>query len=48
MINLTEIKPLKQLKNIFHRQIDIIIGGSVKNPYLKASIDQTRKNIYAA
>jgi len=38
----------EQLQNIFHRPIDIIIDGAVKNPYLKASIAQTRKNIYAA
>ena len=36
----------EQLQNIFHRPIDIIMDGSVKNPYLKASISQTRKNIY--
>ena len=38
----------EQLQNIFHRPIDIIMDGSVKNPYLKASISKTRKNIYAA
>ena len=38
----------ERLQNIFHRKIDIIIDGSVKNPYLKASISQTRKNVYAA
>ncbi|MEA3369158.1 MAG: nucleotidyltransferase domain-containing protein [Candidatus Ratteibacteria bacterium] len=38
----------EQLQNIFHRPIDIIIEKSIKNPYLKASIEQTRKNIYAA
>lgn len=38
----------ERLQNIFHRPIDIIIDGSVKNPYLKASIAQTRKNIYVA
>lgn len=38
----------ERLQNIFHRPIDIIIEGSVKSPYLKASISQTRKNVYAA
>jgi len=38
----------ERLQNIFHRPIDIIIDGSVKNPYLKESIAQTRVNIYAA
>jgi len=37
-----------RLQNIFHRPIDIIIEGSVKNPYLKESIAQTRTNIYAS
>lgn len=38
----------KQLQDIFHRPIDIIIDGSIKNPYLKENIAQTRKNIYAS
>ncbi|MBI4651657.1 nucleotidyltransferase domain-containing protein [Candidatus Desantisbacteria bacterium] len=36
------------LQNIFHRPIDIIIDGTIKNPYLKENISQTRKNIYAS
>jgi len=38
----------ERLQNIFHRPVDIIIDGSVKNPYLKESIAETRTNIYAA
>lgn len=38
----------EQLQSIFHRPIDIIIDGSVKNPYLKENISQTRINIYAS
>ena len=38
----------EQLQNIFHRSIDIIIDGSVKNPYLKESISKTRIKIYAS
>ncbi len=38
----------KQLQDIFHRPIDVIIDGSVKNPYLKENISRTRKNIYAS
>ena len=37
-----------RLQEIFHRPIDIIIGDSIKNPYLKESIARTRKTIYAA
>ena len=38
----------EELQDIFHRPIDIIIDGSVKNPYLKEAIAQTRKNVYAS
>lgn len=38
----------KGLQDIFHRPIDIIVDGSIKNPYLKKNIAQTRKNIYAS
>jgi len=37
-----------RLQNIFHRPVDIIIDGSVRNPYLKENIAKTRKNIYAS
>ncbi len=38
----------ERLQNVFHRSIDIVIDGSVKNPYLKANISRTRRNVYAA
>ncbi len=38
----------KELTNIFHRPIDIIVERSIKNPFLKQTIDITKKNIYAA
>jgi len=28
--------------------LDIIVDGTIKNPYLKENISQTRKNIYAS
>lgn len=38
----------EQLQDIFHRPVDVIIDGSIKNPYLKKNISQTRMNIYAS
>lgn len=38
----------EELTNIFHRPIDIIVERSVKNPFLKQTIDSTKRNIYAA
>jgi predicted nucleotidyltransferase len=38
----------ERLKNVFHRSIDIIIDKPIKNPYLKNTIESTRRNIYAA
>ena len=38
----------ERLRNVFHRSVDIIIEGSVRNPFLKESLNRTRKNIYVA
>lgn len=38
----------ERLRNIFHRSVDIIVEGSVRNPFLKESLNRTRKNIYVA
>ena len=38
----------ERLRNVFHRSVDIIIEGSIKNPFLKESLNRTRKNIYVA
>ncbi len=37
----------EKLENLFHRPVDIIVGDSVKNPYLKQAIESTRKTVYA-
>ena len=34
------------LENIFNRKIDLLEENAIKNPYLKESIDQTKKLIY--
>ena len=36
------------LEELFGRPVDVVIGRSVKNPYLKASIEKSRRNLYAA
>ena len=36
------------LEELFGRPVDLVEAGAVRNPYLKASIEQTRENIYAA
>ena len=38
----------ENLQKLFQRPSDIIIEGTIKNPYLKKSIEKTRKNLYAA
>ena len=38
----------ERLRNVFHRSVDIIVEGSVRNPFLKESLNRTRKNIYVA
>lgn len=34
------------LENIFHRPVDIVVEHSVRNPFLRKTIDSTRKTIY--
>lgn len=38
----------EHLESLFGRPIDLITSKSLRNPYLKASIDQTRERLYAA
>lgn len=38
----------EELTNIFHRPVDIIVERSIRNPFLKQTIDSTKRNIYAA
>ncbi len=34
------------LEGLFHRRVDLLTEDSIKNPYLKSSIDRTKKLIY--
>lgn len=38
----------EELGAIFHRPIDIVIESSIRNPFLKESISQTRRSIYVS
>ena len=37
-----------QLQRLLSRKIDLITEKSIRNPYLKASIERTRKNVFAS
>lgn len=39
---------LEGLKNIFKREVDLVMFESVKNPYLRESIQRSRTLLYAA
>jgi uncharacterized protein len=36
------------LEDLFGRGVDLVEAGAVENPYLKASIEASRENVYAA
>ncbi|MHC4520196.1 MAG: nucleotidyltransferase family protein [Planctomycetota bacterium] len=36
------------LEAVFGRPVDVVIEKSLKNPYFKASIESSRRNLYAA
>ena len=36
------------LERIFGRPVDVVVEGSVRNQYFQASIERSRKNVYAA
>ena len=36
------------LEALFGRSVDLVEAGAVRNPYLKASIEESRENVYAA
>lgn len=36
------------LEQILNRNVDLVTAASVKNPYFKQQIEQTKKNVYAA
>ncbi len=35
-----------KLENFFQRKVDLLTDDSIRNPYLKASIERTKKLIY--
>jgi predicted nucleotidyltransferase len=37
-----------RLRSLFNREIDLLIEGSLKNPYFIADIDEKKQLIYAA
>ena len=39
---------LAELENIFHRDIDLVTPGAIRNPYFRRGIDDTRQMLYAA
>jgi uncharacterized protein len=36
------------LEELFGRPVDLVEASAVRNPYLKASIEQSRRNVYVA
>ncbi len=44
----TYFGPKEALEALFGRAVDLVEAGAVRNPYLKASIEQSRENVYAA
>ncbi len=39
---------LEDLKALFRREVDLVVESAVKNPYLRQSMDRSRKLLYAA
>ncbi len=39
---------LEELEKLFHRNVDLVVAKSVKNPYLRESIQRSRTLLYAA
>jgi predicted nucleotidyltransferase len=37
----------EELEALFGRKVDLVELNAVRNPYLKASIEQSRENVYA-
>lgn len=38
----------EQLERVFHRSVDVVIDGSVRNPIFKQEINATRRTVYVA
>lgn len=39
---------LEELEKLFRREVDLVVDQSVKNPYLRESIQRSRTLLYAA
>lgn len=39
---------LEELQQLFKRPVDLVEQGGLRNPYFIESVNQTRRNIYAA
>jgi predicted nucleotidyltransferase len=39
---------LEALEELFHRHIDLVMPGAIKNPYFLESVNKNRKVLYAA
>ena len=39
---------LEAIENLFNKDIDLVMTGAIKNPYLLESINKNRKVLYAA
>ena len=39
---------LESLGSLFGRPVDLVVESSIKNPYFRQAVDQTRTNIYEA
>ena len=37
-----------ELAALFGRPVDLVVSGSVTNPYIKAEVERTREQVYAA
>jgi predicted nucleotidyltransferase len=35
-----------KLEELFHRRVDLLTEDSIRNPYLRSSIDRTKKLVY--
>ena len=36
------------LEELFGRPVDVVVEDAIRNPYFKAALNRTRKNLYAA
>jgi predicted nucleotidyltransferase len=36
------------LEGIFHRKVDLIEAGSIKNPYIQRAVERDQRTLYAA